>query len=557
MERTWWKEAVIYQVYVRSFMDSNGDGIGDIPGVISRLDYLKELGIDVIWLNPVYKSPNDDNGYDISDYRKIMDEFGTMADWEKLLEECHGRGIRLIMDLVVNHTSDEHPWFLESRKSKDNPYRDYYIWKPAGKGPKGEPNNWESIFSGSAWEWDEATGEYYLHLFSRKQPDLNWDNPKVHREIIDMMTWWLDKGIDGFRMDAVHLLKKPAGLPDSTNPPTHKEGYVGDEVLYAHNEGIHNIFREMNRSALSRYDVMTVAEMNRATPAMAGDYVSPRREELDMIFHFEICGLPRYCEEKKRISELNRIQQRWYDASWKSGWNSQYFNNHDQPRQVSAWGDDGKYRVQSAKLLATYLHTMPGSPYVYQGEEIGMTNFPFSSMKEINDVSLRNDWAKCSAAGESEEDFLSRQAKWTRENARTPMQWDDSPQAGFTTGTPWLKVNPNYREINVKSARSDPNSIFHYYRRLIALRKAHPVMIYGDYRLHSRKKGPVVVFTRTLEKEQLLVVLNFSSEKQVSLLPLGKGRGWKSILGNYADFSLRGRRLLRPWETYIMSRAVK
>ncbi|MDC7222558.1 MAG: alpha-glucosidase, partial [Spirochaetales bacterium] len=423
MERCWWKEAVIYQVYVRSFMDSDGDGVGDLPGVVSRLDYLKELGIDVIWLNPVYRSPNDDNGYDVSDYREIMDEFGSMEDWEWLLQECHDRGIRLIMDLVVNHSSDEHPWFVESRKSKENPYRDYYIWRPGGSGPAGEPNNWESLFSGSAWEKDESTGEFYLHYFSRKQPDLNWDCPALRDEILDMMTWWLDKGIDGFRMDAVHLMQKPAGLPDSTKAPTHGAGYVNDEALYAHNEGLHDIFHSMYERVLRHYDVMTVAEMNWTSPEMAVDYVAPEREELGMIFHFEICGLPRYESEKRRIGELNRIQQRWYDATWGRGWNSQYFNNHDQPRQVSAWGDDVRFRVESAKLLGTYLHGMPGSPYVYQGEELGMTNYPFTSMDEINDVSLRNEWEKCRAAGESEESFLAGRVRWIRENGRTPMQW--------------------------------------------------------------------------------------------------------------------------------------
>ncbi len=554
MVRVWWKEAVIYQVYVRSFMDSDGDGIGDIPGLISRLDYLQELGIDVIWLNPVYKSPNDDNGYDISDYRDIMDEFGTMADWEKLLELCHARGIKIIMDLVVNHSSDEHPWFLESRRSRDNPYRNYYIWRPGREagGKKLPPNNWESLFSGSAWEYDGGTDEYYLHLFSRKQPDLNWDCPRLRSEILDMMTWWLDKGIDGFRMDAVHLMQKPAGLPDSKKKPTHREGYVNDEDLYSHNPGLHGIFHEMYRKVLSRYDVMTVAEMNRTTPAMANDYVAPEREELNMIFHFEICGLPQYVPGKKRIPALNRIQEKWYRATWGTGWNSQFFNNHDLPRQVSVWGDDGPYRVESAKLLGTYLHTMPGSPYIYQGEEIGMTNVPFGSMEDINDVSLRNEWAKCAAGGETEEHFLDRKRKWTRENARTPMQWDSSENGGFTTGKPWLKVNPNYRDINVEAARGDDNSIYHYYRKLIALRKTYPSMVYGEYKLLTPWNRRIVAYRRTLEDQTLLTVLNFSGKPGKFPLPraLVKGKG-KILLSNYGRETPPEEGRLDPWEAAV------
>ena len=554
MERIWWKEAVIYQVYVRSFMDSDGDGIGDIPGLISKLDYLKELGIDVIWLNPVYKSPNDDNGYDISDYRDIMDEFGTMGDWEELLAQCHCRGIKLIMDLVVNHSSDEHPWFLESRKSKGNPYRDYYIWRPGkeANGIKIPPNNWESLFSGSAWEYDDATGEYYLHFFSRKQPDLNWDCPELRREILDMMAWWLDKGIDGFRMDAVHLMQKPEKLPDSMKKPTHPEGYVLDEELYAHNPGLHEIFHEMNRKVLSRYDVMTVAEMNMTKPAMACDYVAPEREELNMIFHFEICGLPQSVKERKRIGQLNLIQKRWYDAVWGRGWNSQFFNNHDLPRQVSIWGDDGEFRLQSAKLLGTYLHTMPGSPYVYQGEEIGMTNVPFKSMDEINDVSLRNEWAKCAALGETEESFLNRRRKWTRDNGRTPMQWDNRENGGFTTGTPWIKLNPNYKEINVEAAMTDENSVFHYYKDMIALRKKTPAMVYGDYELLTSLNKPVMAYTRTLDSDVLLVVLNFSSRKGNFRLPRNlKGLSGTRILANYPGWDIPESRRLRPWEAAV------
>ncbi len=556
MEKAWWKEAVIYQVYVRSFMDSDGDGIGDIPGVISRLDYLKDLGIDVIWLNPVYKSPNDDNGYDISDYRDIMDEFGTMEDWETLLEQCHRRGIKLIMDLVVNHSSDEHPWFVESRKSLDNPFRDYYVWRPGRMedGKRRPPNNWESLFHGSAWEYDEATGEYYLHFFSRKQPDLNWDCPGLRSEILNMMTWWLDKGIDGFRMDAVHLMQKPEGFPDSKKAPTHQDGYVLDEELYSHNPGLHGIFHEMYQKALSRYDVMTVAEMNMTTPAMACDYVAPEREELNMIFHFEICGLPRQFPSKKRIGQLNRIQQRWYDATWGRGWNSQFFNNHDLPRQVSVWGDDAEYRIESAKLLGAYLHTMPGSPYIYQGEEIGMTNVPFERMDDINDVALRNDWAKCAAQGESEESFLSRWRKWTRENARTPMQWDDSAHAGFTTGTPWIRVNPNYAEINVERARKDGNSIWYFYRELISLRKKHPAMVYGEYELLTSPDKPVVAYTRSQEGETLLVVLNFTSRRKYFRLPRKlKAAAGTRLLGNYPGWEKPGCRRLRPWEAAIFS----
>jgi oligo-1,6-glucosidase len=548
VDRVWWKEAVIYQVYVRSFFDSNGDGIGDLPGLISRLDYLKELGVNVLWLNPVYQSPNDDNGYDISDYKDIMKEFGTMTDWENMLAKSHEQGIKIIMDLVVNHSSDEHKWFIESRKSKDNPFRDYYIWRPSGSGPKGEPNNWESLFSGTAWEKDELTGEFYLHYFSRKQPDLNWDSPALRREILDMMTWWLDKGIDGFRMDAVHLMQKPAGLPNSKKRSTHHEGYVMDEKLYAHNPGLHGIFHEMYTNVLKNYDVMTVAEMNQTTPAMANDYVAPEREELNMIFHFEVCGIQRNWTVRK----LNRIQQKWYRATWGTGWNSQFFNNHDLPRQVSIWGNDGPYRVESAKLQAAYLHTMPGSPYIYQGEEIGMTNVHFDRLSDYNDVSLHNEFAKCQAQGESEVDFLNRKRKWSRDNGRTPMQWDNTENGGFTKGTPWLGVNPNYKEINVKAALEDKNSVFYFYKDLISLRKRMPVMVYGDYKLISRWNNRICAYTRILEGETLLTVLNFSEKETSFKLPkrVKYGKAEK-LLGNYEGFTNPVKHKMKPWEAAI------
>ncbi|RSK47846.1 glycoside hydrolase family 13 protein [Bacillus canaveralius] len=521
MNKTWWKESVIYQIYPRSFNDSNGDGIGDLQGITEKLDYLKELGVDVIWLSPVYKSPNDDNGYDISDYQDIMDEFGTMQDWEKLLTEVHNRGMKLIMDLVVNHSSDEHKWFVESRKSKDNPYRDYYVWRPGKDGR--EPNNWESAFSGSAWQYDEATEEYYLHLFSKKQPDLNWENPDLRKEVYKMMTWWLDQGIDGFRMDVINFISKQPGLPDAPNREGKK--YVGGGRFYMNGPRIHEFLHEMNNEVLSKYDIMTVGEMPGVTVDEAKLYTGDDRKELDMVFQFEHVDLDSGPNGKwdLRPLDLRDLKQsitKWQTGLNGEGWNSLYLNNHDQPRMVSRFGDDGKYRVESAKMLATFLHMLQGTPYIYQGEEIGMTNVRFDSIKDYKDIEILNMYKeKVIEGNESHDKVMESIYVKGRDNARTPFQWDDSEHAGFTTGEPWLKINPNYHEINAKQAVKDHNSVYHYYRKLIKLRKQHPIIVYGDYQLILPEDKQIFAYTRSLENEKLLVITNFSGESVPFSLP--------------------------------------
>jgi len=505
MDKAFWKEAVVYQIYPRSFKDSDGDGIGDLRGIIEKLDYLKELGVDVVWLSPVYKSPNDDNGYDISDYQAIMDEFGTMADWEELRDGLHARGIKLIMDLVVNHTSDEHPWFEASRSSKDSPYRDYYYWRP-GKPDGREPNNWLSFFSGSAWEYDGKTGEYYLHLFSRKQPDLNWENPRVREEVYNMMRWWLDRGVDGFRMDVINCISKTPGLPDAGD-----ERYAWGGEHFMNGPRVHEFLQEMNREVLSRYDIMTVGETPGVTLEEARNYTDPARGELNMVFQFEHMGVDhgpggKWDIRPWSLTELKRILNKWQLGLRGAGWNSLYLNNHDQPRMVSRFGDEGKYRKESAKMLATLLHTMQGTPYIYQGEEIGMTNVRFPSIDDYRDIETLNMYReKVLQQGEDPRKVLEAIHYMGRDNARTPMQWDDGPQAGFTTGTPWIGVNPNCRDINVKQAMADPDSIFHYYRRLIALRKQHDIMVYGEFVPLMEDHPQIYAYLRVLGGERWLV----------------------------------------------------
>lgn len=521
MEKTWWKESVIYQIYPRSFNDSNGDGIGDLKGITEKLDYLKDLGIDVIWLSPVYKSPNDDNGYDISDYQDIMDEFGTMQDWEELLQEIHHRGMRLIMDLVVNHSSDEHAWFVESRKSKDNPYRDYYIWRPGKDGH--EPNNWESAFSGSTWEYDEATNEYFLHIFSKKQPDLNWENPKLRDEVYKMMTWWLDKGIDGFRMDVINFISKVTGLPDAPNPNGKK--YASGSEFFMNGPRIHEFLHEMNENVLSKYDIITVGEMPGATVEDAKLYTGHDREELNMVFTFEHMDLDSGPNGKWDLKKLNLLDLKDNISKWQTGlngegWNSLYLNNHDQPRMVSRFGNDKEYRVESAKMLVTFLHMLQGTPYVYQGEEIGMTNVRFDSIEDYKDIEILNMYhEKVIEGNEDLSKVMESIYVKGRDNARTPFQWDESEHAGFTTGEPWLRVNPNYKEINAKQAVNDPNSIYHYYKKIIQLRKNHPIIVYGDYELLLPDHETIFAYTRSYENQKLLVVTNFSRESAPFTLP--------------------------------------
>ncbi len=552
MNQTWWKEAVIYQIYPRSFMDSNGDGIGDIKGITSRLDYLKYLGVDVIWLSPIYKSPNDDNGYDISDYQAIMDEFGTMEDFDEMLSQAHKRGLRIIMDLVVNHTSDEHKWFMESRKSKDNEYRDYYIWRD-GKDAEAPPNNWGSCFGGSAWQYDEATGMYYLHLFSKKQPDLNWDNPNVRKDVFDMMTWWCDKGIDGFRMDVISMISKTKEMPDGP-----EAGFYGDYSPYCiHGPNIHKYLREMNEKVLSKYDIMTVGETPGVTTELAKQYAGEDGRELNMVFHFEHVDnhskYGKWDDQKWQLTKLKKILNHWQTELYGKAWNSLFWDNHDQPRAVSRFGDDREqYRDISAKMLATCLHMMQGTPYIYQGEELGMTNYPFQSPADFRDIESINAYDEWCASGKvSHEDFWPCITFRSRDNARTPVQWDDSDQAGFTSGTPWIAVNPNYKEINAKAETKDPNSVFHYYKKLIALRKENPVMVYGKYEPLLEDSEELFVLTRTLDDKKLLAVCNFTDQDTGFTIP-EEFVGGSCLIANMEDDYSKAGMTVKPYEAFVL-----
>lgn len=554
MKQTWWKEAVVYQIYPRSFMDSNGDGIGDLKGITSRLDYLKYLGVDVIWLSPIYKSPNDDNGYDISDYRDIMDEFGTMADFDEMLAQAHQRGIRIVMDLVVNHTSDEHALFVESRKSKDNPYRDYYIWRE-GKDANTPPNNWGSCFSGSAWEYDEATQMYYLHLFSKKQPDLNWDNPKVREQVFDMMTWWCEKGIDGFRMDVISMISKTKEMPDGE-----LDGFYGSPNPYCVNgPNVHKYLQEMNEKVLSKYDLMTVGETPGVTTEIAKQYAGEDTHELNMVFQFEHVDVDgkygKWTDEKMPLTTLKKIMSRWQTELYGTAWNSLFWDNHDQPRAVSRFGNDSpKHRVAAAKMLATCLHMLQGTPYIYQGEELGMTNYPFQTPDDFRDIESINAYKEwCESGTVSHELFWPCLLEKSRDNARTPVQWDDTPQAGFTTGTPWIAVNPNYKEINAKAETADPNSVFHYYKKLIALRKKHPIMVYGKYELLLEDSEELFVYTRTMGEEKLLVVCSFTDQPCSFTIP-EEFAGASCMIANM-DNTYQGEIVLQPYEAFVLHQA--
>jgi oligo-1,6-glucosidase len=553
----WWKESVVYQIYPRSFNDSDGDGIGDLRGIIQRLDYLKELGVSVVWLSPVYKSPNDDNGYDISDYQDIMEEFGTLADWEELLAEMHLRGIKLVMDLVVNHTSDEHRWFVESRKSKDNPYRDYYIWRPGKEGR--EPNNWESFFSGSAWQHDAATDEYYLHLFSKKQPDLNWENPKVREEVFAMMDWWLKKGIDGFRMDVINMISKVPGLPDA--PVLTNSRYQFGGQYFLNGPRLLEFLGEMKQKVLSNYDILTVGETPGVTTQHAVEITRQETGPLNMVFQFEHVELDKDPHGSKwdfktlDLRDLKRVMTRWQKDLEGKGWNSLYLSNHDQPRALSRFGDDGEYRVASGKMLATFLHMLQGSPYVYQGEEIGMTNVKFESIADYRDIETLNMYKEyVEDRGIDPQVVLPMIYAKSRDNARTPVQWDDSEHAGFTTGTPWIKVNPNYKDINAKQALADRNSLFYYYQMLIRLRKEKPIVVHGNYDLILDEHEEIYAFTRTLEDERLLVILNFTKSRPVFALPDSVSFSNKELLiSNYSVEPAEDIRLLtlRPYEARV------
>lgn len=535
----WWQTAVIYQIYPRSFQDSDGDGIGDLRGIINRLDYLGQLGITAIWLSPVYKSPNDDNGYDISDYQDIMSEFGTMEDMDELIEQAGHRNIRIIMDLVVNHTSDEHPWFIEARKGKDNPYRDYYIWRDPVNG--GVPNSLRSTFSGSAWELDVTSGQYFLHLFSRRQPDLNWENSKVRQEVWDMMNFWLDKGVGGFRMDVIDLV-----------------GKIPDQEITGNGPKLHEYLQEMNRETFGKHDVLTVGETWGATPEAAKLYSNPDRHELSMVFQFEHIGLDQQEGGEKwdlkplAVSELKQVLAKWQTELGNEGWNSLFWNNHDLPRIVSRWGDDRQYRVQSAKMFAILLHLMKGTPYIYQGEELGMTNYPVEEISEVQDIESINMYHERLAGGYTKEEIIHSINVKGRDNARTPIQWDASPNGGFTTGEPWLHVNPNYTEINMKANLEDPDSVFHCYRKLIELRKNNEIVVWGDFELVTDVPDQVFMYFRRYKGQAWLVTANFSREAVTLELP-GIGQAGELIIGNYSredvDFS---QLQLQPYEAFAV-----
>ena len=549
-EKRWWKESVVYQIYPRSFKDSNGDGIGDLKGIIEKIPYLKELGVNVVWLSPIYQSPNDDNGYDISDYRRIMDEFGNMEDFRQLLTLFHEAGIKLVMDLVVNHTSDEHAWFAESRKDKTNPYRDYYIWRDPVKGK--EPNNWGSCFGGSAWQFDEQTGQYYLHLFSKKQPDLNWENEKVRNEVYDMMKWWLDMGVDGFRMDVISLISKEPGLPDGK---LENNGYAHWTVA-ANGPRVHEFLQEMNQNVLSKYDLLTVGECAGVTLEEAKKYARKDEKELSMAFQFEHVCVDEDENNKWNLKPLDLVKLKETMTKWQveldgKAWNSLFWCNHDQPRMLSRWGNDGEYREVSAKMLATCLHMMQGTPYVYQGEELGMTNMPFADISDFRDVEAINGYREMVEEKKlmTADEMLAALRKKGRDNARTPMQWDDSTNAGFSTGTPWIGVNPNYVEINAKEQLQRPDSVFHYYQKLIQLRKQNEIIVYGKYELLDAANPDVFAYTRTLDNEKLLVVCNFTDKELNYPIPAAYKDG-SCLISNYPADTIGNN--LRPYEAYVL-----
>ena len=548
-KKAWWKEAVIYQIYPRSFADSNGDGIGDLNGITAHLDYLETLGIDVIWLSPVYKSPNDDNGYDISDYRDIMDDFGTMEDFDRLLAEAHRHHIRIVMDLVVNHTSDEHAWFIESRSSRENPHRDYYIWKEPKDGK--EPNNWGACFGGSAWELDEHTGMYYLHCFSRKQPDLNWENPKVRDEVFDMMNWWCEKGIDGFRMDVISMISKDPSFPDG---PV-EDGLYGSLAPYVCNgPHVHEYLQEMNRRVLSHYDLLTVGEAAGVTIEEAQKYANNDGTELGMVFQFEHVELVKgpigkWSDQKPKLRDFRRIMNKWqYELEGKA-WNSLFLDNHDQPRVVSRFANDSEqYRVVSAKMIATCLHMLKGTPYVYQGEELGMTNDYFDRLEDYRDIESINAFHQYVDSGlVTAEDMMRYLKEISRDNARTPMQWNDSRNAGFTTGTPWINVNPNYPKINAQAAVADPDSVFHYYQELIRLRHTLPVIVYGKFEGLLEDSETIYAYRRLLDGQVLTVACNFTDQEQAC--GLCEDPAARELISNYKTHKTG---TLQPYEARVI-----
>ncbi|AVQ36138.1 glycoside hydrolase family 13 protein [Staphylococcus kloosii] len=544
--KQWWKEAVAYQVYPRSFNDSNDDGIGDLRGVINKLDYLQDLGIDVIWLSPMYKSPNDDNGYDISDYQDIMGEFGTMEDFDELLTSIHERGMKLILDLVVNHTSDEHPWFIESRSSKDSAKRDWYIWKDP-KPDGSEPTNWESIFNGSTWEYDSKTDQYYFHLFSKKQPDLNWENPKVRAAIISMMNWWFDKGIDGFRVDAITHIKKSFEYGDL--PADNNEQYVPAFDVAMNQPGIHDWLQELKENSLSKYDIMTVGEANGVTPDDADLWVGEQEGKFNMIFQFEHLGLWNTGDVKFDVLSYKQVLNRWQQRLANNGWNALFIENHDQPRRVSTWGDDQQFWYESATSHAIVYFLQQGTPFIYQGQEIGMTNYPFENIETFNDVAVVNEYNIVKEQGGDVNALLNKHKMENRDNSRTPMQWNDEPFAGFSTVEPWFPVNPNYKNINVAEQQKDKHSILTFYKDLIKLKKSDDLYTYGNFELVDADNPKVFAYTRTLNNKRALIVGNLSNDTSALNLDITFDDS-KIKLHNYN--SAIDLNHLKPYEAFVI-----
>lgn len=533
-------------------MDSNGDGIGDIAGLISKLDYLEELGVDVVWLSPMYRSPNADNGYDISDYRDIMCEFGTLEEFDRLIAEMHSRNLRLVIDLIVNHTSDEHPWFIEAKKSRENPYHDYYIWQDGTE--EKLPNNWESHFSGPVWKYDKELGQYYLHIFAEKQPDLNWENPGVRAEVEDICKYWLDRGVDGFRMDVINFISKVPGYPSVPNVT----GLARGNQFYMNGPRIHEYLQQLNRNALAGHNIMTVGETPNVTPETALDYVGETRGELNMVFQFEHMLVDSADGNKWNITpwdfpKFKKILSKWQYELHNKGWNSLYLSNHDQPRSLSRFGNDGKYHDLSGKLLATMLHTLQGTPYVYQGEEIGMTNVPFTDISEYRDIQTLNFYSDQSSKGMPTEEIMRKIHYRSRDNARTPMQWSAVENAGFTSGEPWIGVNPNYKQINVESQIHDPDSIFSYYKKLIALRKSHPIVVYGDFTEFLEDSKQIYAYRRALDGQQLFVLLNFSAQNTSVTLPEEFDCEHAEVyISNYSGVLPARSMTLRPYEAVAL-----
>ena len=554
MKKIWWKEAVGYQIYPRSFQDSNGDGVGDLQGIIQRLDYIKDLGVDVIWICPMYKSPNDDNGYDISDYQDIMEDFGTMKDFDALLKEVHKRDMKLIIDLVLNHTSDEHEWFIESRSSKEDPKRDWYIWRDGKDGR--EPNNWESIFGGSAWEYDKKTDQYYLHVFSTKQPDVNWENPDVRVALYDTVNWWLDKGIDGFRIDAISHIKKRPGLPDMPNPSN--KDYVSSFDMHMNQSGIQEFLQEFKDETYANYDVMTVGEANGVSIDEADQWVDEKDGKMDMIFQFEHLGLWDAEENPDLdIVSLKKVLTRWQKGLENKGWNALFVENHDKPRVVSTWGNDKEYWRESATSMGAMYFLMQGTPFIYQGQEIGMTNVQFPSIEDYDDVADKNRYRIQRAAGVSHDQIMKVIWASSRDNSRTPMQWNSDSNAGFTTGNPWMKVNPNYVDINVKKQEQDDESILSFYKKMIDLKKNNLVFTYGSYDLLLEEDKQIYAYTRTTKDDRVLVITNLSTEPAVfkSEFIIGEDQ---LLLNNYEVNHVSNESIvLKPYEArvYRLNRA--